>query len=134
MDISQIYKIYLQWLSLPKKNRKLKTHDEFCSRYNLTPTQLLEFQDSGSFGEDLKEETIKWAKRQLPELLHLLYDTYTKSKSSADLRLFLEAASLLKKEDSPGSSQTNILNIFNISDEQRQKILERVAKKVNLLT
>ena len=127
MELSEIYKIYLQWLALPKKDRKLKSIKEFYTHYKLNASQILDFQDSDSFDEDLKETTIKWAKRQLPELLHTLYSQYQSTKSVADARLFLETASLLRKDAENLTSTTNILNVFEITDERKKEIFNRLT-------
>lgn len=129
---ADLYRIFVKWHSVPKKDRQPASISEFCERYKLTASDIISFQDSDSFSRDLHNETMKWAKRKTPELLHILYEQYLVSHSQTDLRLWLEAVKYIgtDKENIPPGT-TNIVNIFNPTDEQRKQILERATRRIS---
>lgn len=86
-----IYWVYVKWLALPKNQRLPKTNEEFLQKYDLLPADLFSFQESKEFADDLNKETMRWAKRKTPEMLHLLYQKYQETKNPADLKIWQEA-------------------------------------------
>lgn len=128
----EIYRTYIKWLTLPKRDRIPKTQEEFCQRLGTNAADLMAIQDMETFEEDLLNEMLKWAKRRTPELIHGLYERFEKKEaSSMDLKLWMETVHADRptgKGESP--STTNIINIFNPTDEQRRQIFERGAKRI----
>jgi hypothetical protein len=130
MDKEQIYYIYLKWTALPASDRKPKTKLEFAAAYNLTATDLLGFEDRETFGEDVLVEMKKWAKRKTPELIHILYDKYAKSKSPNDLKVWMDVIREVKDKGDEPQTVNNIVNIFNPNDDQKRQIAERISRRV----
>ena len=136
-DLKTIYDTYLKWLAMPEEDRAIKSIKEWCENYGVTQVQILDFQDLPNFSDDLHAEVLKWAKKKTPELIHLLYKTYLKTKSATDFRAWIEAVQFNRSsspQDPSSPAGTNIFNIFNVTDEQRRKILERAGRRAGLIT
>lgn len=130
----EIYTTYIKWLTVPKRDRKPLTQEEFCSRMGCNAADLLDIQDMDTFTSDLTEEMLKWARRRTPEIIQNLYERFEKKEATtADLKAWLEVVHPERSPSPSGpSSQTtnNIINIFNPTDEQRRQIFERGAKRI----
>lgn len=127
-DIKAIYRIYIKWLSIPKDERRPPTLDDFCSQYDIEPSTILHFQDNKSFSDDLNKETMKWAKKKTPEMIHTLYQKYKDSRSPQDLRIWQDA---IKYEDEHKKATTleDLISEFKTTPEQLLQIAERIIKK-----
>jgi hypothetical protein len=86
-----IYWVYVKWEALPASQRKPSSREEFCLRYDLTLADLFSFQEAKSYSDDLNNETMKWAKRKTPEMLHVLYEKYRSTKNPQDLKIWQDA-------------------------------------------
>jgi len=131
--MDELYKVYLKWLALPPQDKKPKTKIEFAERYKITPADLLSFEDRETFSEDLMVEMKKWAKRKTPELIHILYDKYAKSKSPNDLKVWMDVIKEVKDKNEEPQTVNNIVNIFNPSDDQRKQIAERITRRITTI-
>lgn len=118
---------------MPSSDRKPKSKMEFAEKYKITAADLLAFEDRETFGEDLLVEMKKWAKRKTPELIHILYDKYAKSKSPNDLKVWMDVIREVKDKDELPQTVNNIVNIFNPNEEQRKQIAERITRRVTSL-
>ena len=130
----EIYRTYIKWMTVPKRDRNPKTQEEFCQRMGCNAADLLDIQDMDTFSDDLVEEMLKWARRRTPEIIQNLYERFEKKEATtSDLKVWLETihpSRAVGKDDPPSSSTTNIINIFNPTDEQRRQIFERGAKRI----
>lgn len=120
-----IYWVYVKWLSLPKAQRKPRSNEDFCTLYSLSPADLFTFQESKTFAEDLNRETMKWAKRKTPEMLHVLYEKYKESKNPQDLKVWQDAI----KEHNESQVQTTLEDLvaeYEISETQLCSLAYRI--------
>jgi hypothetical protein len=131
--MEELYKVYIKWMSLPQADKKPATKTLFAERHKIPPADLLAFEDRETFGEDLMSEMKKWAKRKTPELLHILYDKYAKSKSPNDLKVWMDVIKDVKDKDDTPQTVNNIVNIFNPNDDQRKQIAERITRRIATL-
>lgn len=132
---TQRYKAYIKWLSLPKEQRSPTDIDSFMAKIGATKQEIMSFQDYPSFGDDLEAEAIKWGKRKIPEMVHLLYNAYIKNPQKSEyLRLFKELITESNKEKSkdPTFNQYNLI-LDNVPEDRKNEIAERFARRVNLL-
>lgn len=131
-QLDKIYQVYIKWMALPPSDKKPSTKTLFAEKYEIQPADLLRFEDRETFGEDVMSEMKKWARRKTPELIHILYDKYSKTKSPNDLKVWLDVVKEVKEKDEP-QTVNNIVNVFNPTDEQRRQIAERITRRSNAL-
>jgi hypothetical protein len=131
--MEELYKVYIKWMALPLNDKKPRTKTEFAEKHKITAADLLGFEDRETFGEDVLSEMKKWAKRKTPELIHILYDKYSKSKSPNDLKVWMDVIKDVKEKNEEPQTVNNIVNIFNPNDEQKRQIAERITRRVTSL-
>lgn len=132
-QLDKIYQVYIKWMALPPIDKKPPTKTLFAEHYKLQPADLLRFEDRETFGDDVMSEMKKWARRKTPELIHILYDKYSKTKSPNDLKVWLDVVKDIKEKGEEPQTVNNIVNVFNPTDEQRRQIAERITRRSNAL-
>jgi glutaredoxin-related protein len=75
-----------------------------------------------------------WARSKTPQMLHMLYDNVLTTKSSADIRAFVELTNELKKKKDEKSNQFNQINFFNIDDQKFKAIAARYGNDAREIT
>lgn len=120
-----IYWVYVKWKALPTSQRRPTTNEDFCIKYNLSLADLFAFEESKSFSEDLNNETMKWAKKKTPEMLHVLYEKYRSTKNPQDLKIWQDAI----KEHEETQVQTTLDDLiaeYEISETQLCSLAYRI--------
>jgi len=132
------YLLFVKWMALPletkEKNNLPLNNKQFMDKYNISYNELQEFVDAETFSEDLERETIRWGKRQLPEILHSVYKKFLETKKPEHARLFKDLLNASKVEEKEkANSNINQFNFFNVDEEKRREITERMARRAGLL-
>lgn len=125
MQDDTTYRIYVKWMATPTSSRIPKSVPEFLTRHNLTQADLFEFQEYKTFADDLNKETMAWAKRKTPAMLHLLYEKYVSSKNPADLRIWQDAIKY-HEENQKQTSLEDLVSDFKMSENQLVSIAYRI--------
>ena len=124
--MEEIYKIFVLWKSRPPQKTDPQNPAEFCTKYNVTLSDLREFVERPEYPDDTLNASIGWAKSKTPELIQSIYKEVKESKNVADLERFLNVIYEIKKKDKVNNQQINFYN--GLSDEQYNVILKREAK------
>ena len=120
-----IYWVYIKWLSIPKAERQPPNKKTFAEKFDLLPADLFAFQEEKTFADDLNKETMKWAKRKTPEMLHVLYDKYQDTKNPQDLKVWQDAI----KEHNDSQVETSLEDLiaeYEISENQLCALAYRI--------
>jgi hypothetical protein len=96
----QIYQIFLKWYAMPQESRKPQSIPEFCTTMEVDPSLIAQFTHKENFSDDLYKAAISWGKSKVPEMLHILYDRFSKSKSPNDLRMYKDILTMDKEKKS----------------------------------
>ena len=96
----QIYQIFLKWYAMPQESRKPQSIPEFCETMEIDQSLIASFTHKETFTDDLYKAAISWGKSKVPEMLHVLYDRFSKSKSPNDLRMYKDILTMDKEKKS----------------------------------
>jgi hypothetical protein len=125
--MDSIYKVYIKWLSVPAPQRTPKSKDEFKERYKITDQELFEFQERKTFGDDLNKETMLWAKRRTPEMMHTLFNKYQESKAPQDLKVWQDAIQY-SEENAKQTSLEELMEEFKVEPQQLCDMAYRILE------
>lgn len=125
MNDDATYDIYVKWMAIPAANRIPKTQPEFLEKYELVEADLYEYQQRKTFGDDVNKETMAWAKRKTPAMLHALYGKYQQTKNPADLRIWQDAIKY-SEENQKQTSLEDLVSEFQLSENQLVSIAYRI--------
>jgi len=118
------YKEYIKWLALPKTKRKPRTLNSFKEDFHLSDEDLKAFRDRPSYQSDIAVATHRWAKDQVPEMLHKLYENALSSGKADVIKAYMD---VIKEEDNEQNKLEDIISVTIFSDDQRKQIIERLA-------
>lgn len=124
----EIYWIYIKWLAVPPADRTPKSLQEFSVRYSIDLVDLMTFQEQKTFGDDLNKETMKWAKRKTPAMLHSLHDKYQTTQSPQDFKVWQDAIKYAE-ENEKVTTLSDLVDNFSISEEQAVRVAQRIIEK-----
>ena len=125
MTDDTIYKIYVKWMATPTQSRKPKTQEEFLSRYELTQADIFEYQERKTYPDDLSKETMNWAKKKTPAMLHVLYEKYLETKNPQDLKIWQDAIKY-SEENQKQTSLEDLIDEYELSENQLVAIAYRI--------
>ena len=123
------YPLFIAWYAKPIDERNPPSLEGFCEKYKITKADIAEYSLRSEFFNDLKNESLAWAKRQTPEIIHILYNKIKKDRTSADIKAWLEMIYDLGK---PNSNPQLTYNFINVPDDTYKSIIKREAKLLNI--
>lgn len=122
-----IYQKFIEWKCKKITKDDPKDVKEFCDKYGIEVETIEEYVSKPSFADDIVNGSMGWARSKTPQMLHMLYENVLTSKSSTDIRAFVELTNELKKKKDEKSNQFNQINFFNIDDEKFKAIAQRYS-------
>lgn len=117
---------FIQWKARPMQASDPQTPTAFAEKYNLTISDLKEFEQRPEFSDDLLVATIAWAKTKTPELIQAIYNDVKQSHNVGDLERFLNVIHEIKRKDKMNNTQINFFN--SLTPEQYESIAIREAR------
>lgn len=123
--MDEIYQRYIEWHSVPQIRRKPRTTASFMEENSITEEDIEAFKKRPTFQADLAVATFKWAKEQVPAMLHRLHENASNSPKADAVKLYLD---VIKKTDEEQEKQKleDIISITIFTDEQRKQIIDRL--------
>lgn len=128
MTQSEKYKLLVKWMAIPEESKIAqnlpRSIDQLRERYNISLKDLNSFFEMESFPDDVEREAIRWGKRKIPELIHIVYKKYIETKKPEHLRLFKELLSI--KEENQSQNQ---YNFFNLDEKAKEQLTKRILAR-----
>jgi hypothetical protein len=125
--LDDIYQKFIEWKCKKITKDDPKDVAEFCAKHSITVEDVNDFVSKPTFADDIVNGSMGWARSKTPQMLHMLYDNVLTTKSSSDIRAFVELTNELKKKKDEKSNQFNQINFFNIDDQKFKAIAERYS-------
>jgi len=123
------YKAYITWKVKLLTPQDPKNLEEFMTKYNLKPEDILSFQETPTYEDDLRKASLLWLQSKIPELLHVAYKEARESKSVSDIERLVGIAHELKKK---GETNNNQFNFFNLDESRFKQIANRYTGEASI--
>lgn len=122
------YRAFVRWYVSDKSDDDSTI--EYCKSHGLTSGDIKEWCTSGTFEDDVFEESIRWLKQQTPTIIKDLMKKYEATKDLQILKQLKEFIVINKqtKDEAKGTTNNYQFNILSTSDEQYRQIIERESR------
>ena len=125
------YDDFVNWYIQHPRKRIPTTPELLLSQNKITPELMEEYMSRPLFKDDCAVKAQKWGQARLPELIHKVYDLCVERPSASNIDAYLKLVGMGGGKGSDGDDADRHdpfdLSKFNISDEQRKQIANRLS-------